>query len=202
MIIYSKPLIGPNFYIASVEDLIGNFDSPEPGSVLIIIKEKDGCKLCQGAIIAGGITSFNNLYNDFLKSKLKKEKKENESMNIGFMDKPNNDNIAIKSNLDEFHETITQEIDSKIESALEENDSKIDEVTKLVNDKFDKTIDHFNLIESDLFSVYSEDRKEMRKRFDSIDDQLHKLQIINIISNIAVIISSISVIIMSIRVVI
>ena len=180
MIIYSKPLIGPNFYIASAEDLIGNFDSPEPGSLLVIMKEKDGCTLCQGVIMASGLISYNNLYNYFLKSKLN-EKEENESMsNIGSVE-PNNELLGIRSGLDDLHKTINKE-----------TDSKIDEVAKLVDNKFDKTIDHFNLIKSDLLSVYSEDRKEIRKRLDSNDRVLHKLWIINIISTIAVVISSIS----------
>ena len=180
MIIYSKPLIGPNFFFASAEDLIGNFDSPEPGSLLVIMKEKDGCTLCQGVIMASGLISYNNLYNYFLKSKLN-EKEENESMSsIGSVE-PNNELLGIKSGLDDLHETINKE-----------TDSKIDEVAKLVDNKFDKTIDHFNLIKSDLLSVYSEDRKEIRKRLDSNDRVLHKLWIINIISTIAVVISSIS----------
>lgn len=184
MIIYSKPLIGPNFYIASAEDLIGNFDSPEPGSLLVIMKEKDGCTLCQGVIMASGLISYNNLYNYFLKSKLN-EKEENKSMsNIGSVE-PNNELLGIKSNLDDLHETINKE-----------TDSKIDEVAKLVDNKFDKTIDHFNLIESDLLSVYSEDRKEIRKRLDSNDHVLHKLWIINIISTIAVSIGTITSIIL------
>ena len=94
---------------------------------------------------------------------------------------PNNELLGIKSGLDDLHKTINKE-----------TDSKIDEVAKLVDNKFDKTIDHFNLIESDLLSVYSEDRKEIRKRLDSNDRVLHKLWIINIISTIAVVISSIS----------
>lgn len=179
MIIHSKPLIGPNFYIASAEDLIGNFDSPESGSLLVIMKEKDGCRLCQGAIMVSGLTSYNNLYNDFLKSKLN-EKEENESMSTGFIE-PDNERVRIKSSLDDLHETINKE-----------TDSKIDEVTKIVNNKFDETIDHFNLIESDLLSVYSEDRKEIRKRLDSNDHVLHKLWIINIISTVAISIGTIT----------
>lgn len=183
MIIYSKPLIGPNLYIASAEDLIGNFNSPEPGSLLIIIiKEKDGCKLCQGAIMVSGLTSYNNLYNDFLKSKLN-EKEENKSMSM--VVEPNNELLGIKSGLEDLHEIINKE-----------TDSKIDEVTKIVNNKFDETIDHFNLIESDLLSVYSEDRKEIRKRLDSNDQQLHKLWIINIISTVAISIGTITSIIL------
>lgn len=181
MIIYSKPLIGPNFYIASVEDLIGNFDSPEPGSVLIIIKEKDGCKLCQGAIMTSGLTSYNNLYNDFLKIELR-ENKENKTMGNTNIDTTYLSNkSAVKSDLDSLHETIN-----------DETDSKIDEVAKLVNDKFDKTIDHFNLIESDLLSVYSDNQKEIRKRIDNNDHQLYKLWIINIISTVAISIGTIA----------